>query len=64
MREDYREQLEKMFPKGFILIHALDNEKDVRMAYLLPPTPTEAAMEIVKVRDLILKTEEKKNDKG
>jgi hypothetical protein len=45
MREDSQEQLERMFPQGFLILYATDDGKNVRML-LSAEKETEAAKDL------------------
>ncbi len=36
MREDYQENLDKMFPKGYVIIYTFENSDDMRCHYYNP----------------------------
>jgi hypothetical protein len=36
MREDYQEQLDKMFPKGYVIVYTFPESDDVRCAHYTP----------------------------
>ena len=37
MREDYQEQLDKMFPEGYVIVYTFDKENDfLRVRYYNP----------------------------
>lgn len=36
MREDYQEQLDKMFPRGYVIVYTFESSNDIRMAHYNP----------------------------
>lgn len=52
MREDLMEALERMFPKGYMIVYPTDDQRCTRMAYFVPDE-TEASKDIMKAYDLI-----------
>ena len=50
MREDYQEQLDKMFPRGYVIVYTFPNSDDIRMAHYNP----KFYEEIERYRELVL----------
>lgn len=54
MREEFQEQLEKMFPNGYLIVYPTDSQKQTRSAYFCP-SETEACKDIWFINEMIQK---------